>query len=468
MKFLKINKITIAVKYLEIDDPVQVIADVGRLGFSVEKMNIFCYKGAEKQINSLLKTITLDIDIEEDNFSCYTGHDAEEVLKAQKNHKSIFSFNLFSYSKKRNFNLNAFNQSCIGIETSLGYVVVAHQIRLDLSKFILLAVGIVTFFLAKKLSDNPAFYYLCGVFLGVFASVLVLIYLASKLIPKKPLMYGAFLSGWALVAWFTRFFYDNIYQIVVVYQKYVLIYVVAMSCLSFGVCYYMGPPKSKRSKNLIMWSLQVGALIAVFLSSDYFEAVIAIMAGCVILYYRPNQLPFPSIFRRIWTRCFPPKPRLLSREEFEEQGRVETAKALKDLQKFVQSPNCKQWKVVMNLSQPTRFASFVEGGEHLTLDETRLHEDTINDFSDEHSDSSDSSYPDESVHVDQSVNIIAKSKLDVLKPKLPINFNKSIRKNVNTSTPTVQSPVIPVSNGTSPRSRRNRSIINYEISDDDE
>lgn len=471
MKFLKINKISLPVKYLNIDDPVQVIPHVGNFGFTVEKMNIFCFKGADKQINSLLKTITLDIDIEEDDFTCYTGLNPEEVLKAQKDHKSIFSINLFSNNKKRNINLNAFNQTCIGIETSLGYVVEAHQIRLDLSKFILLAGGIITFFLAKKLSDNSAFFYLCGVLLGVFASVLVLIWFASKLIPKKPLMYGALLSGWTLVAFFTRFFYDNIYQIVIVYQKYVLIYVIATSLISFGVCYYLGPPKNKRSKNLIMWSLQLGALFAIYSSSDYLEAILGIIGTCIFLYYCPKQLPFPTVFRRMWIRCFPPKPRLLSREEFEEQGRLETAKALKELQQFVQSPNCKQWKVVMNLSQPTRFASFVEGGEHLTLDETRLHEETINDFSDDdnHSDSSDSSYPDESVHVDQSANIIQKSKINVL--KYPVNqnlrasFNNSIRKNINTSTPTVT----PLSNGNSLRPRRSKSsIISYEISDDDE
>lgn len=171
-------------KILQVDDPVKVLQEVGRLGYAVEKMNIFCYTGSEKEIGSLLKTLILHIDIEEDDFTCYTGYNSEEVVKAQQSHKSYFSFNLFSHTKKRSIKLNAFNQTCIGIDTSSEYIVTLQQIRTDLSKFALLAGGIVIFFMAKKLSDNSAFFYLCGILTGVFASVLVLIWFASKLIPK--------------------------------------------------------------------------------------------------------------------------------------------------------------------------------------------------------------------------------------------------------------------------------------------
>jgi hypothetical protein len=179
----------------------------------------------------------------------------------------------------------------------------------------------------------------------------------------------------------------------------------------------------------------------------------------------------------MWCRWFPPKPRLLTKEEFEELGRIETEKALKQLQEYVKSPDCKQWKVVMNLSQPSRFASFVEGGEHLTQDETRLHEDTLADLSDDEnanestSDSSES-FVDESVHVDQSVNLINKSKLNMLsnnlrKTTLQASFNRSKTSNMHTSTPTAP----PMSNGRTYRVGRNGSSksINYaEISDDED
>jgi hypothetical protein len=172
------------VKFLNVDDRVHVLQEIGRLGFAVERMNIFCYTGSKKEIGSMLKTLILNIDIEGDDFKCYTGFDQKEVVAAQQSHKSIFSFNIFSNTKKRNIKLNAFNQTCIGIDTSSEYSVALQQIRMDLSKLVLLAGGMLLFFLSKRLSNNSAFFYLCGILTGVFASVLVLIWFASKLIPK--------------------------------------------------------------------------------------------------------------------------------------------------------------------------------------------------------------------------------------------------------------------------------------------
>jgi hypothetical protein len=271
-------------------------------------------------------------------------------------------------------------------------------------------------------------------------------------------MYGALLSGWTIVAYFTQFFYENIYQIFVVYQQYVLIYVATTSIISFGVCYYNGPPKGKRSKQLIEWSLQCGGLAAMYFSSDYWEASTAIMAGSIFFYYFLYRVPLPSV-RRWWHRMFPPKRKLLTRDEFEEQARIETAKALKELQAFVQSPKCNQWKTVMNLSQPSRFASFVECGEHVTLDETRLHDETINQLSDDDDGSDSSDFVDESVHIDQSVNVINRSKL--------IALNSSRRNNLSKRMTPLKNGRTPLTNGRSSQSKQMQNKT-YEISDDDD
>ncbi|XP_070496835.1 nuclear envelope integral membrane protein-like [Chironomus tepperi] len=451
------------VNYLEPNSQVHVIPEEGRFGYALEKMNIFCYKGAEKQLSYLLKTVNLNIDIEDDDFTCYHGNTEEEVKEAHDNHKSIFSFNIFSHSKKRNIKLNPFNQTCIGISTSNEYTVNVKQIRLDLTKCCLLAAGLFLFLLSSKLSRNPAFFYLCGILLGVFASILVLIWFISKLIPKKPLMYGALVSGWALVAYFAQMVFDNIQPLLFVYQKYVAIYIITTSVISFGVCYYMGPPKHDRTKRLIMWALQLLGLTSIYFSSDFLEAVLAIIAVTVVMYYFPK--PKFSAFRRVYNRFFPPKPRLLTSEEFDELGRRETEKALKELREYVKSPNCKQWKTVMNLSQPTRFASFVEGEDHITQDETVEHGKILNDLSsdEEDSDTSDSIIQ-ESIVVDKSLNVINKSKLK----EMP-NFNKvrvlNNSNKITTSTPT--------SNGKVKRNLRNETRksgrnATYELSEDED
>lgn len=186
MKILKINKkkLCLPVKFLEPNSKMLIMPEVTSLGYNREKMTTFCYAGSEKDIGQMLKTVILNIDIDEDDFTCYYGGTPEEVIEAHDNSKSIFSFNLFTTSNKRNVKLNPFNTTCIGVAASSQYIVSLQQIRVDITKFGLLLGGIIVFFLARKLSHNAAFFYLCGILLGVFASILVLIWFISKLIPK--------------------------------------------------------------------------------------------------------------------------------------------------------------------------------------------------------------------------------------------------------------------------------------------
>ena len=50
-----------------------------------------------------------------------------------------------------------------------------------------------------------------------------------------------------------------------------------------------------------------------------------------------------------------PTPRLLTVDEFEEQGREETKKALKELRQYCSSPKCNAWKAVTRLESPKRY-----------------------------------------------------------------------------------------------------------------
>lgn len=247
-------------------------------------------------------------------------------------------------------------------------------------------------------------------------------------------MYGVLASGWTLAAYFAQIIFDNIQTIFFSYQKYVYVYVLVSSIISFAVCYYKGPPKSDRSKDLIKWGLQLLGLISIFFSSDLREATVGILLTCVVIYYMP--LDFFGWVGRAWRRKFPPKRKLLTREEFEEQGRIETEKALAELRGYVKSPKCKeQWKLVMNLSQPSRFASFVEGDEHLTMDETMEYENALHTMELSSDDTSNDEI-EESLAVDENCVPINKSRLSKLQngsSQKYKSFNRSAQ--VTSSTP---------------------------------
>ncbi|CAD5119440.1 DgyrCDS8050 [Dimorphilus gyrociliatus] len=104
------------------------------------------------------------------------------------------------------------------------------------------------------------------------------------------------------------------------------------------------PERNERANNAIQWLLQGVALILV------------------------QQKPLEKI-------------RLLTNEEYREQGRIETEKALAELRKYCQSPDCNAWKTVSRLESPARFASFIAGSSHLTSDEIRIYDELSDDES---------------------------------------------------------------------------------------
>ena len=62
-----------------------------------------------------------------------------------------------------------------------------------------------------------------------------------------------------------------------------------------------------------------------------------------------------------------PKAKLLTEQEFLDQSRIETAKALNELRSFCKSPKCDPWKVTSRLQSPSRFAEFVAGMSSITI-----------------------------------------------------------------------------------------------------
>ncbi|NWX62159.1 NEMP1 protein, partial [Promerops cafer] len=70
----------------------------------------------------------------------------------------------------------------------------------------------------------------------------------------------------------------------------------------------------------------------------------------------------------------PAPPRLLTEEEFQLQGEVETRKALAELRSFCQSPEFSAWTTVSRIQSPKRFADFVSGASHVTPNEVSAHE----------------------------------------------------------------------------------------------
>lgn len=192
-------------------------------------------------------------------------------------------------TKKTVQKINPFNRTCIGVDTIHPYTVHINLIRVDFWRVIVLFAGLFIFLSAVDLSQNTLFYYITGVSIGIFASFLVLLYFLGKLLPKRKMMYGALIGGYAVGIYLVQFLWENLQLIMVSYQTYVFWYVLITGLISFVVCYRFGPPKNQRSRNLIKWGLQLAAVVMIFFSSHFEEATTAIILLTAMFYYFPQS-----------------------------------------------------------------------------------------------------------------------------------------------------------------------------------
>lgn len=367
------------VSYLEAGDVLKFEPELSRRGFFHSDLQIYCHRRSPKTIGRAFETVQIQLDIEHDDFTQYEGETPEIVKTRFEEQKSIFSINLFSQKKTR-IKLNPFIQECIGIDTIQPYRLRLHLIRLDFWKVLQMMVGLFIFSFAAKLSQNSLFYYITGILIGICTSFMLLIYLAGKLFPKRPMMYGVLIGGWTIGIYIIQRLWENVQLILVTYQSYVFWYILVTGTISFVFCYRFGPPKNKRSKDLIKWGLQLIALVLIYFSSQFEEASAAIIIITFVTHYFPRS--WLRKIRSAYLRKFPPKVRFLTNEEYYEQGVKETTKALDELRQFCSSPECKQWQVMRKLKDPLRFAEFVEGESHLRDDEILKYESSRQDFSD--------------------------------------------------------------------------------------
>ncbi|XP_011206430.2 nuclear envelope integral membrane protein 1a [Bactrocera dorsalis] len=340
-------------------------------GFFDNDMRIYCYGGSRKDWTHIFENIELQLEIEKDEFKQYEGATPSEVRQNFEDRQSLFSFNLFS-NKRTRLNLYPFKQQCIGIDTTLPYRVRLHQLRFDYFRIIQFSVGICLFIFAGSLSNNSILFYLTGVTIGIGSSFMLIIWLTSKLMPRRPMVYTVLIGGWSIGFYIIQRLWDNLHLIFQMYRAYVLCYIFTTGIISFFFCYRIGPPTNQRSKNIIKWVLQIMAIIMAYFSIQYEEASVLILAAVIFFSYLPSSLLYKPL--KIYRWLFPPKRRLLTNEEFYEEGIRETSKALNELRAYASSPDCKQWKIISKLSDPLRFAAFVEGQSHLREEEILRYE----------------------------------------------------------------------------------------------
>ncbi|XP_075154261.1 nuclear envelope integral membrane protein-like isoform X2 [Haematobia irritans] len=312
-------------------------------GFFEKHLNTFCYGGEPKTLARLLETIEFVLEIEGDDYTQYDGTTPQEVEEHYHDHRSLFNFNLFNQKRSR-LSLSPFGQQCIGIESAAvqNYRVHLLQQRFDYVRSIMLLCGFMIFMFAGILSTNSIFFYITGIVFGICSSFLFLIWLSGKLMPRRAMMYGVLIGGWTVGIYVIRMLWDNLQMIMMTYRNYVCWYIIITGLISFLLCYRWGPPKNRRSKNIIKWLLQLMSLALIYFSSNFKEAIVSVCILTIILYYFPRVLNGIMRFRG----------KKMSTKTIKKDRREFNAQMKKDLR-----DECNEWKLNSPLQKEWKIKS---------------------------------------------------------------------------------------------------------------
>ncbi|XP_018424109.1 PREDICTED: nuclear envelope integral membrane protein 1 [Nanorana parkeri] len=309
-----------------------------------------------------------------------TQVDSEEQLMEME---TFTVFNLFSFLKEKlndtyiNVDLHS-SKTCIKVhvnEAGTRYSVVLSR-GFDPKLFLVFLLGILLFFYGDTLSRSQIFYYSSGVSVGMVASMLILVFILSKLLPKKSSFYMLLVGGWSFSLYIIQLVVKNFQGICTEYWQYMLGYLCIVGFVSFAVCYRYGPLENERSINLLNWTLQVIGLLLMYVGVQVRHVALSMMA----IAFCTKQIEYPVhwahiLYRKVFqSRGKPSPPRLLTEEEYRKQGELETRRALEDLREYCTSPDSQAWRIVSRIQSPKRFADFVEGSSHLSPNEVSIHE----------------------------------------------------------------------------------------------
>ncbi|KAJ8016856.1 hypothetical protein DPEC_G00011690 [Dallia pectoralis] len=280
----------------------------------------------------------------------------------------------------------------------------------DIFLFLTFLAGVLLLVFADSLSRSQVFYYSAGMSTGMIASLIILIFIMARFLPKKSPFYMVIVGGWSFSVYIIQLVFRNLQLILREHWHIAFGYAAVVGFISFAVCYRHGPLVEERSINILSWTLQLFGLLLIYAGIQVQQVALAIIVAA----FCSKNLDYPvSLVLCAWSKVKPtlrwkPEPRrMLTEEEFQRQGEEETRRALEELRKYCNSPDFSTWKTVSRLQSPKRFADFVEGSPHLISNEVSVHAQEYGSFFEDDFFDTDEEYDD-----DIEENIVNTLKID--------------------------------------------------------
>lgn len=172
---------------------------------------IFCYPGEPASYLSLFKSVYVEFKLVPESYTLFEGPDEASVRAQFDSH--IASWVPLLPWRRSTIALPAFRPHCIGVASDDDYrfeLVVRESNYWRLLQFV---VSVLMFFSVPSLCRNVLVFYSCGITVGVLASLLVVVFVLSRLLPRRSACYTVLCFGWSLVLYLLQLLWSNVYQV---------------------------------------------------------------------------------------------------------------------------------------------------------------------------------------------------------------------------------------------------------------
>ncbi|KAJ8004628.1 hypothetical protein DPEC_G00138290 [Dallia pectoralis] len=259
--------------------------------------------------------------------------------------------------------------------------------RMNRGRFVVFACGLALFYFAGVFSRSSWFFYTSGISVGVLSIVLFLLLILKRFIPLG-LFVTLFVAGSVVSYLGHQALLSHWDDVVSLYWRHALGYLLASGLISWLACYKHGPIRSERVLGLLTWGLQGVAVGLMYYGVTYPMAFYTLLGLLLLFKALPRAFRMVlemcrltgcllafllSVLRRLFSKR-KPQLRLLSEEEYREQGEVHTKASLEALRKLCNTPAFPAWDTVLRLTSPQRFAEFLKGGVHVSAEEQQNHD----------------------------------------------------------------------------------------------
>ncbi|KAK3736153.1 hypothetical protein QZH41_015546 [Actinostola sp. cb2023] len=198
--------------------------------------------------------------------------------------------------------------------------------------------GLILFLHAESLSRSATFYYSSGIVLGVGFSLLLAVFLLHRFVPSRAGAYALLAGGWSVSLYFLQWSWNNLVNLVLERNIFVIGYFTLAGVISFCLCYYNGPVTNDRGINLIRWTIQLIATYFIYKGVQPESLSVAVVVVVYTYNFASSDLvqrilsilPQNFISYKVQYYLFPPKTRLLTANEYEAEGMIQTRTHITD------------------------------------------------------------------------------------------------------------------------------------------